>query len=193
MTLPNALRQAYHGGDHIAALDTLIPLNEQAAIAMTVQYAEYRIVARRGRVAQPSRGDAVIDRTNPEWVREGQEVVRRASGFNGYSYGSTHTIAKVYKNGNFIVAGIDGQWRAWDAAAHLTGNAGRLSRQSIVPLIDETRAEIIGEQKYATAKRLLFDEAKRLETLARSNDRDAIIAAGEVLAKARKAEGRTDA
>jgi hypothetical protein len=40
-SLPNALRQAYHGGDYIAALDTLIPLNEQSAIAMTVQYAEF--------------------------------------------------------------------------------------------------------------------------------------------------------
>lgn len=41
MTLPRALTMTYHGGDHIAALDTLIPLNEPAAIAMVVRYAEY--------------------------------------------------------------------------------------------------------------------------------------------------------
>ncbi len=43
MPLPRALKFAYKLGDYIAALDRLIPLNEQAAIAMTVQYAEYGV------------------------------------------------------------------------------------------------------------------------------------------------------
>jgi len=41
MPLPKALKMTYRGGDYVAALDTLVPLNEQAAIALTVQYAEY--------------------------------------------------------------------------------------------------------------------------------------------------------
>jgi hypothetical protein len=41
MPLPRALKMIWRGGDYIAALDTLVPLNEQAAIALTVQYAEY--------------------------------------------------------------------------------------------------------------------------------------------------------
>lgn len=41
-SLPNALKQAYGPyGDFIAGLDTLIPLNDGAAIAMVVQYSQY--------------------------------------------------------------------------------------------------------------------------------------------------------
>jgi hypothetical protein len=39
-SLPNALRSTYHSADWVAALDRLVPLNEQAAIAVAVQYEE---------------------------------------------------------------------------------------------------------------------------------------------------------
>lgn len=62
-SLSNALRSTYHGADHVAALDRLIPLNNQAVIALSAQYAEYgsfrevdELLARRER--KPVREEA---------------------------------------------------------------------------------------------------------------------------------------
>lgn len=38
-----------------------------------------------------------------------------------YAMGRVTTVEKVYKNGNFTLAGIDGQWRQWGTKAGASG------------------------------------------------------------------------
>lgn len=58
MSLSDALAGTYHRDDRAAALDTLIPLNDQAAVALVAEYAEHglwrdldELMARRGRAS----------------------------------------------------------------------------------------------------------------------------------------------
>lgn len=125
-------------------------------------------------------------RNIPDWVRVGQEVVISTIVWGDPSYSSILTIEKVYKTGNFTVAGQnDRQWRPVSDWAWLAGRDNSWSRERLLPLTDALKAEMKAAQRYSTAKRLLHNEAERLEKLARSDDREAIIAAAAAL-KARE-------
>lgn len=43
MSLTDALKGTYHYADRVAGLDSLVPLNDQAAIALAAQYSEYGV------------------------------------------------------------------------------------------------------------------------------------------------------
>lgn len=107
--------------------------------------------------------------TTIDWVKAGQTVVMRHSGFGG-QYGQTHKIDKVYKNGNFTLEGSKDQWRPWAGGAMRTGDTSRFHRQSCVPLTDEVAAEVASSQALSKAKAVIRAEAERLDKLWRLGD-----------------------
>ena len=119
----------------------------------------------------------------PEWVKEGQRMVMRRSGFGRSTYGEVRMITKVYKNGNFILEGSTQQWRPWGTSASKTGQADRWSRDSCVPYTDEIREEVLRHQAIDRAKAAIRLEAERLDKLWRGGSDDEILAGVQILSK----------
>ena len=119
--------------------------------------------------------------TTPEWVKVGAELIEVRSGWHGAVYGPTQKIAKVYKNGNFVVEGDDQQWRPWSDRAVKTG--GLRSSATLHPITSELLVEKGEAEEMEIARRWVADEAERLSRLRGSDALDEYRKA--------KAEGRT--
>lgn len=118
-----------------------------------------------------------------DWVNVGQEVVLRSVGFGHGAWGRVTRIAKVYKTGNFVLDGIDGQWRALGDKAARTGEGYRYNRQICRPLTGEVKAEIARDRRLASARKVVAKEAARLEKLSRTWDDEVIAEAAAILAR----------
>jgi hypothetical protein len=128
----------------------------------------------------------MTNRTIPEWVRVGAEVVPVRRGFGRSQYDKPERIAKVYKNGNFVLEGHTEQWRPRGDIASRAGDKSWTS-SSCCPLTDELRAEIVHESKVRAAQKLISDEAERLAKLSRSTFADV-----ELLAEAERIMARPE-
>lgn len=128
-------------------------------------------------------------RTIPEWVRPGADVVIRSNGW-GRRFGRITKINKVHKSGNFTLEGDSQQWRPHYEYASQTGSSG-YHMDTCWPLTDETRADMEREARIYAAKKLVSDEATRLEKLSRT-DSDELLAEAYRIVASRK-EARSDA
>lgn len=122
-----------------------------------------------------------MDREIPDWVKVGQEVALRQGGWGRTYNGRTDKIAKVHKNGNFVLeSDARQQWRPWRDGASKTGDA-RWSRERCVPITPEVRAELDAENRLYAAKQVVQAEADRLDKLARGGGADEIVAAADAI------------
>lgn len=129
----------------------------------------------------------------PEWVKPGVEMIERHNGWSGVSYGSRFRIAKVHANGNFKVEGSDQQWRPWgDGEAWRTGSDYRGS--ALVRVTEALESEIAHSKRLSAARRVIADEAKRLDGLSRlrsgNSDEEVIATADRIRTLATKSDER---
>ncbi len=120
-----------------------------------------------------------MDRYVPEWAKVGVEVVESRGGF-GEHYGKTSKITKILGNGNARIEGSDQQWRIHNGYLAQTGSysyGGTTYRHLDV----EQRERVLKVAQVAKAKKVLQDEADRLEKLWRHGDEDAMIAAAATI------------
>lgn len=86
------------------------------------------------------------------WVAVGADVMEVSSGFGSATYGRVLKIAKVYKNGNFVVDGSDQQWKLYSGGyAKETGRTYR--RACLYPvtpalMAEKAEAELAREARY---------------------------------------------
>ena len=74
----------------------------------------------------------------------GDRAILMASGVFGPRRGRIVNVAKVYKNGNFVIEGYHGQWRQ---SGHKTGSSSAWSREYLRPYTDELWQELEAEQE----------------------------------------------
>lgn len=120
-----------------------------------------------------------------DWVNPGVELIERRNGWTGISYGQRAKIAKVMGNGNFKVDGSDQQWRPFsDGTAIRTGDSRR--EVHFVVVSPELEDEIAHAKRLSAARRILADEAKRLDGLSRlragDNDDELLASADRISA-----------
>ena len=119
------------------------------------------------------------------WAVPGTEVIERFSSIHGVRYGAVRKIGKVYKNGNFLLENSADQWRPHNDSAWRAGNGH--SSHVLVPLTEETRQEVERNSRVKMAQRLVFEESKRLEKLARTEWDDLLVEADRIIARDGKA------
>jgi len=96
------------------------------------------------------------------WAQPGVTVIPRHSHTR---WGKECKIAKVYKNGNFVLEGGVQQYRPWhEGTAHRTG--GGYSSTTLYHLTDELREKIAGDRENQ-------DRADRLQALSEAAQRAA--------------------
>lgn len=112
-----------------------------------------------------------MTRDNPVWVAVGSEV---------FCGDRLTKIAKIYKSGNFVLEGGTQQFRAFGDSAHSTGGF-HYGRAIVVPATPANRAKRREAEAVRVAKAALYDQAERLQRIARSGDPAAILAAAAAL------------
>jgi hypothetical protein len=117
-----------------------------------------------------------------DWVKPGAEVIFRSSGW-GNRFGRTAKIDKVYKTGNFTVEGDKQQYRPMRDYARASGRRAYHS-DSLYPLTDEVRQEVIRERRMREAKTIVAAESERLDKLSRSESDELIAEADAIRARA---------
>lgn len=113
-----------------------------------------------------------------QWI-EGAEVIERTSTWGPtYRYGHPTRIAKVYKNGNFVLDGSSQQWSPRSDYASKTGEQRSYgsSFNSLVLLTSEIREDIARSAAYEAAFGVVKKEAERLDRVRRGKDVDATLA-----------------
>jgi hypothetical protein len=116
-----------------------------------------------------------------EWVA-GAEVVFMSNGWGGKIYGRRDTIAKVYKTGNFTLAGEDGQWRQNGGGASRAGQRGGYSSRRLYLVTPEVEADILLVEGGCAAKKTISDEIDRLGKLVRNGTDEERIAEAKRIA-----------
>lgn len=119
-----------------------------------------------------------------EWV-SGAEVVFMSNGWGGKIYGRRDTIAKVYKTGNFTLAGEDGQWRHNGGVGSRAGQRGAYSSQRLYLITPEVEADIRLVESGREAKKALSDEIERLSKLVRNGTDEERIAEAHRISETR--------
>lgn len=109
------------------------------------------------------------DDMSEDWVKVGAEVVEVSSGLGSTLYGPRKKIAKVYKNGNFIVDG-NRQWRPFGDYAVETGGGRSRHRFCVHPVTEELLADMAANSRLVTARNAIRAEIERLEEAVRSDD-----------------------
>lgn len=113
----------------------------------------------------------------PTWVQIGAEVMSVRSSISGTSYGARHKIAKVYKNGNFTLAGdTPEQWRPVRDYASRAGK--HYGNETMWPVTPHLEAEAAKAEAVCKARRIVRVEAERLESI---RDDDGLLAAAAAI------------